>query len=163
MTNEIIRKIDDMIADLYTLKLWVVHNEYQKKDSSSNSEPQSGSEHASEPEENSLEEHPHIEQSKMSIIDLQSKAQAKACEGPVTEPRKVIHRRTNRSFPLNKSKNLNDEQRNKVLEYTKNNKELIMNQQPDTRNEFLQKLVRDNLNINLSSYMASKIITMLMI
>lgn len=153
MTNEIIRKIDDIIADLYTLKLWV-HTE-QKKDSSSNSEPQSG-------EENSLEEH---------TIDLQSKAQAKACElqsntkakacDCVAEPRKVIHRRTNRSFPLNKSKNLNDEQRNKVLAFANENKQLILDQPSATRNEFLQKLVHDKLNINLSAYMSCKIITML--
>ena len=155
MTNEIIRKIDDIIADLYTLKLWV-HTE-QKKDSSSNSEPQSG-------EENSLEEH---------TIDLQSKAQAKACElqsntkakacDCVAEPRKVIHRRTNRSFPLNKSKNLNDEQRNKVLAFANENKQLILDQPSATRNEFLQKLVHDKLNINLSAYMSCKIITMLSI
>lgn len=144
MTNEIIRKIDDIIADLYTLKLWV-HTE-QKKDSSSNSEPQSG-------EENSLEEH---------TIDLQSNTKAKACEC-VAEPRKVIHRRTNRSFPLNKSKNLNDEQRNKVLAFANENKQLILDQPSATRNEFLQKLVHDKLNINLSAYMSCKIITMLSI
>lgn len=142
MTNEIIRKIDDIIADLYTLKLWV-HTE-QKKDSSSNSEPQSG-------EENSLEEH---------TIELQSNTQAKACDC-VAVPRKVIHRRTNRSFPLNKSKNLNDEQRNKVLAFANENKQLILDQPSATRNEFLQKLVHDKLNINLSAYMSCKIITML--
>ena len=138
MTNEIIRKIDDMIADLYTLKLWV-HTE-QKKDSSSNSEP----------EENSLEE----PQSESSIPPPTS-------EGPIAEPRKVIHRRTNRSFPLNKSKNLNDEQRNKVLAFANENKQLILDQPSATRNEFLQKLVHDKLNINLSAYMSGKIITML--
>ncbi|KAK8881869.1 hypothetical protein M9Y10_044505 [Tritrichomonas musculus] len=39
-----------------------------------------------------------------------------------------IRRRTNRSFPLNKSKFLNVEQRDQVLEFANQNKELIMNQ-----------------------------------
>ena len=39
-----------------------------------------------------------------------------------------IRRRTNRSFPLNKSKFLNEEQRDQVLQFASDHKETIMKQ-----------------------------------
>ncbi len=72
-----------------------------------------------------------------------------------------IRRRTNRSFPLNKSKFLNDEQRDQVLEFANQNKELIKNQPIANRIPFLQNLVREQLNINLSIYMTTKLINLL--
>ena len=69
-----------------------------------------------------------------------------------------IRRRTNRAFPLNKSKFLNVEQRDQVLQYASDNKETIMNQPRANRIQFLQNLVREQLNINLSLYMAGKLI-----
>ncbi|KAK8877919.1 hypothetical protein M9Y10_004682 [Tritrichomonas musculus] len=72
-----------------------------------------------------------------------------------------IRRRTNRSFPLNKSKFLNDEQRDQVLEFANQNKELIKNQPIANRIPFLQNLVHEQLNINLSIYMTTKLINLL--
>ncbi|KAK8885999.1 hypothetical protein M9Y10_041458 [Tritrichomonas musculus] len=72
-----------------------------------------------------------------------------------------IRRRTNRSFTLNKSKFLNDEQRDQVLEFANQNKELIKNQPIANRIPFLQNLVHEQLNINLSIYMTTKLINLL--
>ena len=69
-----------------------------------------------------------------------------------------IRRRTNRSFPLNKSKFLNDEQRDQVLQFASDHKETIMNQPRSNRIQFLQNLIREQLNINLSLYMTGKLI-----
>ena len=69
-----------------------------------------------------------------------------------------VRRRTNRSFPLNKSKFLNDEQRDQVLQFASDNKETIMNQPRSNRIQFLQNLIREQLNINLSLYMTGKLI-----
>ena len=70
----------------------------------------------------------------------------------------TVRRRTNRAFPLNKSKFLNVEQRDQVLQYASDNKETIMNQPRANRIQYLQNLVREQLNINLSLYMAGKLI-----
>ena len=71
-----------------------------------------------------------------------------------------IRRRTNRSFPLNKSKFLNDEQRDQVLQFASDHKETIMNQPRSNRIQFLQNLIREQLNINLSLYMTNKLINL---
>ena len=72
-----------------------------------------------------------------------------------------IRRRTNRAFPLNKSKFLNVEQRDQVLQYASDNKETIMNQPRANRIQYLQNLVREQLNINLSLYMTNKLIQLI--
>lgn len=74
-----------------------------------------------------------------------------------------IRRRTNRSFPLNKSKYLNEEQRDQVLQFANENKESIKNQPSSNRIQFLQNMVHEQLNINLSLYMTGKIISLLKI
>ena len=71
---------------------------------------------------------------------------------------KPIRRRTNRSFPLNRSKFLNEEQRDQVLQFASDNKEEIMNQPRSNRIPYLQNLVYNKLDINLSLYMAGKVI-----
>ena len=71
---------------------------------------------------------------------------------------KPIRRRTNRSFPLNRSKFLNEEQRDQVLQFAFDNKDEIIKQSRSNRITFLQNLVREKLNINLSLYMTGKVI-----
>ena len=95
----------------------------KKKDSSSKSEP----EEISLDNKNAVEEsQAQLELSK--IPQSESSILPPTSGGPIVEPRKVIHRRTNRSFQLNKSKNLNDEQRDKVLAFANENKQLILDQ-----------------------------------
>ena len=88
--------------------------------------------------------------------ESQTEPQIEQPTNPQTEH--PVRRRTNRSFPLNKSKFLNDEQRDQVLQFASDNKETIMNQPRSNRIPFLQNLVREQLNINLSLYMTGKII-----
>lgn len=71
------------------------------------------------------------------------------------------HRRIHKSFPLNRSKFLSDEQREKVLEFANTNKDLILNQPLSDRMKFLKKIVHEQLKTNLSEYMACKIINIL--
>ena len=73
-----------------------------------------------------------------------------------------IRRRLNRSFPLNRSKLLNDEQRDQVLQFASDNKDEIMNQPSCNRICFFQNLVRERLNINLSLSMSGKVIQIIM-
>ena len=76
---------------------------------------------------------------------------------------KVIRRRTNRSAPLNRSKYLNEEQRDQVLAFVNQEEtlNLIKAQPQSSRISFVQKLIRENFNINLSLYMTGKIISIL--
>ena len=73
-----------------------------------------------------------------------------------------IRRRLNRSYPLNRSKFLNEEQRDQVLQFASNHKTEILNQLGGNRIQFFQNLVRDRLNINLSLYMSGKLIQIMM-
>ena len=71
---------------------------------------------------------------------------------PQIEPQNehLVRRRTNRSFPLNRSKFLNEEQRDQVLQFASDNKDTIMNQPRTNRIHFFQNLVYERLIINLS-------------
>ena len=87
--------------------------------------------------------------------ELNNQSNEPSTEQPTEQP---IRRRTNRSFPLNRSKFLNEEQRDQVLQFASDNKDTIMNQPRSNRIPFLQNLVHEQLNINLSLYMTGKII-----
>ena len=92
----------------------------------------------------------------------QSSAEARSAESTEqSNELNPIRRRTNRSFPLNKSKFLNDEQRDQVLQFASDHKETIMNQPRSNRIQFLQNLIREQLNINLSLYMTNKLINLI--
>mgnify|MGYP001034083493 CR=1 FL=1 len=71
---------------------------------------------------------------------------------------KPIRRHTNRSFPLNRSKYLYEEQRDQVLQFASDNKDEIIKQSRSNRIPFLQNLVNEKLNKNLSLYMTGKVI-----
>ena len=125
------QRIDHIISELLALK-----SEIETKQTESNEQPVETS--TESPIESSNE--PSIEPS---------------AESNELNP---IRRRTNRSFPLNKSKFLNDEQRDQVLQFASDHKETIMNQPRSNRIQFLQNLIREQLNINLSLYMTGKLI-----
>ena len=106
---------------------------------------------------------------KEEITNLYSQNPHCASDSPPEEPCKQksvdstcdvkpIKRRTNRSFPLNRSKFLNEEQRDQVLQFAFDNKDEIIKQSRSNRITFLQNLVREKLNINLSLYMTGKVI-----
>ena len=80
----------------------------------------------------------------------------------VAQRQRPIRRRLNRSYPLNRSKFLNEEQRDQVLQFASNHKTEILNQLGGNRIQFFQNLVRDRLNINLSLYMSGKLIQIMM-
>ena len=102
---------------------------------------------------------PQIEPQIEPQTEPQIEPQTESQNNPQTEH--PVRRRTNRSFPLNKSKFLNEEQRDQVLQFASDNKETIMNQPRSNRIPFLQNLVREQLNINLSLYMTSKLIQLI--
>ena len=83
-------------------------------------------------------------------------------EHTVEQTVRPIRRRLNRSYPLNRSKFLNEEQRDQVLQFASNHKTEILNQLGGNRIQFFQNLVRDRLNINLSLYMSGKLIQIMM-
>ena len=78
---------------------------------------------------------------------------------------KVIRKRLNRTSPLNKSKYLNEEQRDILLNYVNEEEtlNLIKAQPKSTRISFVQKLIKENFGINLSLYMTGKLISILKI
>ena len=98
--------------------------------------------------------------SQRSQTDEQSPAQSD--EPNSEQPQRPIRRRLNRSYPLNRSKFLNEEQRDQVLQFASNHKTEILNQLGGNRIQFFQNLVRDRLNINLSLYMSGKLIQIMM-
>ena len=125
------QRIDHIISELLALK-----TEFEQLNNISNEQP-----------------------NETQIESEQSSAEAQSTE-PSAESNELnpIRRRTNRSFPLNKSKFLNDEQRDQVLQFASDHKETIMNQPRSNRIQFLQNLIREQLNINLSLYMTGKLI-----
>ncbi|KAK8896529.1 hypothetical protein M9Y10_014437 [Tritrichomonas musculus] len=73
----------------------------------------------------------------------------------------ITRRRLNRSYPLNRSKFLNNEQRNQVLQFALNNKEQVLNQAQPNRLMFLQNMIKEQLNISISTYMTERIINII--
>ena len=131
----LISKIDHIISELFTVKSELIHKGLKVHD-----------------------KEPTKEQTNSTI-----KEQKNAEDETNNQTPKPIRRRTHRSFPLNRSKFLNIEQREQVLHFVNENKELIMNQSRSDRTPFLQNLIRDQLNINLSTYMTERLISILQI
>ncbi|KAK8836384.1 hypothetical protein M9Y10_039727 [Tritrichomonas musculus] len=168
--QETLKTIDNIITELFTLKTQLCKNHLQnviyvnslKKQTTSNTEEESLSEPQAllepcncEPQISSdLECDTQIEPLSGSKIEPLSGSQLEASIRPK-------HRRIHRSFPLNRSKFLSDEQREKVLEFANTNKDLILNQPLSDRMKFLKKIVHEQLKTNLSEYMACKIINIL--
>lgn len=172
--QETLKTIDNIITELFTLKTQLCKNHLQnviyvnslKKQTTSNTEEESLSESLSEPQalfesrnckpqiSSDLECDTQIEPLSGSQIESLSGSQLEASIRPK-------HRRIHRSFPLNRSKFLSDEQREKVLEFANTNKDLILNQPLSDRMKFLKKIVHEQLKTNLSEYMACKIINIL--
>ena len=125
------QRIDHIISELLALK-----SEIETKQTESNEQP--------------------VETSTESPIESSNEPSTESTEQ--SNELNPIRRRTNRSFPLNKSKFLNDEQRDQVLQFASDHKETIMNQPRSNRIQFLQNLIREQLNINLSLYMTGKLI-----
>ena len=137
------QRIDHIISELLALK-----SEIETKQTESNEQPVETS--TESPIESSNEPSTESEQSSAEARSAESTEQSNELN--------PIRRRTNRSFPLNKSKFLNDEQRDQVLQFASDHKETIMNQPRSNRIQFLQNLIREQLNINLSLYMTGKLI-----
>lgn len=160
--QETLKTIDNIITELFTLKTQLCKNHLQnviyvnslKKQTTSNTEEES----LSEPQISSdLECDTYASSTRRgSSTDAEplSDTQLEASIRPK-------YRRIHRSFPLNRSKFLSDEQREKVLEFANTNKDLILNQPLSDRMKFLKKIVHEQLKTNLSEYMACKIINIL--
>lgn len=164
--QETLKTIDNIITELFTLKTQLCKNHLQnaiyvnslKKQTTSNTEEESLSEPLSEPQAlfESRNCNPQISS------DLECDTQIEPLSGSQLEASiRPKHRRIHRSFPLNRSKFLSDEQREKVLEFANTNKDLILNQPLSDRMKFLKKIVHEQLKTNLSEYMACKIINIL--
>lgn len=160
--QETLKTIDNIITELFILKNQLCKNHLQnviyvnslKKQTTSNTEEES----LSEPQISSdLECDTYASSTRRgSSTDAEplSDTQLEASIRPK-------YRRIHRSFPLNRSKFLSDEQREKVLEFANTNKDLILNQPLSDRMKFLKKIVHEQLKTNLSEYMACKIINIL--
>lgn len=160
--QETLKTIDNIITELFTLKTQLCKNHLQnviyvnslKKQTTSNTEEES----LSEPQISSdLECDTYASSTRRgSSTDAEplSDTQLEASIRPK-------YRRIHRSFPLNRSKFLSDEQREKVLEFANTNKDLILSQPLSDRMKFLKKIVHEQLKTNLSEYMACKIINIL--
>lgn len=160
--QETLKTIDNIITELFILKNQLCKNHLQnviyvnslKKQTTSNTEEES----LSEPQISSdLECDTYASSTRRgSSTDAEplSDTQLEASIRPK-------YRRIHRSFPLNRSKFLSDEQREKVLEFANTNKDLILSQPLSDRMKFLKKIVHEQLKTNLSEYMACKIINIL--
>lgn len=160
--QETLKTIDNIITELFTLKTQLCKNHLQnviyvnslKKQTTSNTEEESLSELQISSD---LECDTYASSTRRgSSTDAEplSDTQLEASIRPK-------YRRIHRSFPLNRSKFLSDEQREKVLEFANTNKDLILNQPLSDRMKFLKKIVHEQLKTNLSEYMACKIINIL--
>ena len=151
-----IERIDQIISELNALKEDLLKQTEQTKQSLAEelrSEPNEQKNDDTTPENNA-------EPTSETNSQRPERSEAQSAE---TNSERQIRRRTNRSFPLNKSKYLNEEQRDKVLQFANENKESIKNQPSSNRIQFLQNMVHEQLNINLSLYMTGKIISLLKI
>lgn len=160
--QETLKTIDNIITELFILKNQLCKNHLQnviyvnslKKQTTSNTEEESLSELQISSD---LECDTYASSTRRgSSTDAEplSDTQLEASIRPK-------YRRIHRSFPLNRSKFLSDEQREKVLEFANTNKDLILNQPLSDRMKFLKKIVHEQLKTNLSEYMACKIINIL--
>lgn len=160
--QETLKTIDNIITELFTLKTQLCKNHLQnviyvnslKKQTTSNTEEESLSELQISSD---LECDTYASSTRRgSSTDAEplSDTQLEASIRPK-------YRRIHRSFPLNRSKFLSDEQREKVLEFANTNKDLILSQPLSDRMKFLKKIVHEQLKTNLSEYMACKIINIL--
>lgn len=74
---------------------------------------------------------------------------------------KTIHKRVNRTSPINTSKYLNEEQRDKVLEFIQQEDILNRIRKSNQKVIFVKRLVKESLGISLTPYMTTKIINLI--